>query len=180
MHHNVIDQEEYQKAIKFAGEKHHAQMVPGCKANYLLHLSNVAMEVIAAFMYKPDFDLSIAIQLALLHDTVEDTDTDINEIETYFSKKIATGVQALTKDNTLKNKLTKMKDSLKRIKAIYKEVAIVKLADRITNLQPPPDHWDLNKVEKYKEEAKFIANELKGINLFLDQRIRYKIEEYIK
>ena len=35
----------YQKAMKFAGEKHASQKVPGSNANYLLHLSNVAMEI---------------------------------------------------------------------------------------------------------------------------------------
>ena len=48
-------QELYQKAMKFAGEMHHEQKVPGTNANYLLHISNVAMEVLMAYAHKPDF-----------------------------------------------------------------------------------------------------------------------------
>lgn len=176
----MLNQSIYQKAIKFAGEKHHQQKVPGSQANYLLHLSNVAMEVITAYMHEPDFDLNLAIQLALLHDTIEDTETSSKEIEENFSPQIAEGVAALTKDKSISDKLAKMKDSLERIKGTYKEVAIVKLADRITNLQPPPHTWNIEKIEKYKEAAKLIATELKGKNTYLDQRIGSKISEYAK
>ena len=174
----MLNQSIYQKAIKFAGEKHHQQKVPGSQANYLLHLSNVAMEVITAYMHEPDFNLNLAIQLALLHDTIEDTETSTKEIEENFSTQIAEGVVALTKDKSIPDKLAKMKDSLERIKGTYKEVAIVKLADRITNLQPPPHTWNIEKIEKYKEAAKLIATKLKGRNAYLDQRIGSKINEY--
>lgn len=91
---------------------------------------------------------------------------------------MAEGVAALTKNNSLLTKQEKMQDSLSRIKETFKEVAIVKLADRITNLQTPPHTWNLEKIENYKEEAKLIANDLKGLNAYLDQRIRSKIKEY--
>jgi guanosine-3',5'-bis(diphosphate) 3'-pyrophosphohydrolase len=47
----------------------------------------------------------------------------------------------LTKKENLP-KGEKMVDSLKRIKDLQKEVWAVKLADRITNLQEPPQSWD--------------------------------------
>ncbi|GGE06780.1 hypothetical protein [Psychroflexus salis] len=115
-----------------------------------------------------------------MHDIVEDTETSLKEIGENFSNQITEGVAALTKDKSISDKLTKMKDSLKRIKGTYKEVVIVKLADRITNLQPPPPTWNLEKIEKYRDVAKLIATELKGRNAYLDQRIRNKITEYAK
>lgn len=175
----MLDPSIYQKAIRFAGEKHHNQTVPGSNSNYLLHLSNVAMEVITAYMHKTDFNLNLAVQLALLHDTVEDTETTPKEIEENFSAKVAEGIVALTKDKHISDEFARMQDSLKRIKATFKEVSIVKLADRITNLQPPPDTWNTHKVDNYKDEAKLIATELKGANIHLDQRIRNKISEYV-
>ena len=69
-------QELYQKAIKFAGEKHKDQKVPGTNSNYLMHISNVTMEIILAYCANDNFDLSYAVQLAILHDTLEDTETD--------------------------------------------------------------------------------------------------------
>ena len=68
--------------------------------------------------------------------------------------------------------------SLKRIKSMPPEVWAVKLADRITNLQPPPPHWDKERKIKYREEAKIILSELKDGNEFLAKRLEKKIEEY--
>jgi (p)ppGpp synthase/HD superfamily hydrolase len=73
-------QELYQQAMKFAGEMHHDQKVPGTNANYLLHISNVVMEVIMAYVHEPNFDLELAIQVAILHDSVEDTNATAEEI----------------------------------------------------------------------------------------------------
>jgi len=50
-------QEIYQKAMRYAGEQHKDQKVPGSESNYLLHLSNVAMEVIMAYNASADFNL---------------------------------------------------------------------------------------------------------------------------
>jgi (p)ppGpp synthase/HD superfamily hydrolase len=171
-------QEFYQKAMKYAGEKHHDQLVPGTNANYLLHISNVTMEVIMAHKAQPEFDLNLAMQVAILHDTIEDTDATYEEICDLFDTKIADGVQALTKDDLLSDKQAKMTDSLQRIQSQAPEISIVKLADRITNLQAPPSHWTKEKISKYLEEGRVIADELKGFNEFLDLRIQNKIKEY--
>ena len=171
-------QDYYQKAMKFAGEKHSDQLVPGTNANYLLHISNVAMEIIMAYQVEPTFDLESAIQIAILHDTLEDTDATHQDIQELFGKKVADGVHALTKDDSRSTKSDKMEDSLNRISMQPKEVALVKLADRITNLQEPPAHWNLEKRQRYLEEATVIAERLKGFQSYLDQRIRFKIEHY--
>ncbi len=176
-------QECYQKAIKFAGKKHAEinQLIPGTNLPYVVHLSNVSMEVIIAYYnsFNEKFDLDFAVQLALLHDTLEDTETSVEEISSIFGKDIADGVVALTKnDNLLKNE--KMNDSLNRIKLSKKEVAIVKLADRITNLQTPPTHWDKSKIESYKNEAAEILNQLNGSNEYLEQRLFIQLKIYEK
>lgn len=173
-----MTQELYQKAIKFAGEKHSKQKVPGTNANYLLHISNVAMEVLFAYNFDPSFDIDFAIQTAILHDTIEDTDTDAEEIKQIFSEPIAKAVQALTKDEKLLSKEEKMMDSLIRVNKLQKEVGIVKIADRITNLQTPPEHWTKNKIIKYCKEAKLISSHLNNKNEYLNKRLESKIEEY--
>ncbi|GAA4828391.1 HD domain-containing protein [Algivirga pacifica] len=171
-------QDLYQKAIRFAGEKHANQQVPGTTANYLLHLSNVAMEVMVAYQHDPVFDVQYAVQLALLHDTLEDTDCDLDELSEMFGEAIAEGVAALTKDDRIEEKEEKMKDSLQRILQLTKEVGIVKLADRITNLQPPPSHWSTEKCSRYKQEAKLILNRLGHCNVYLSERLQKKLAVY--
>jgi (p)ppGpp synthase/HD superfamily hydrolase len=71
-----------------------------------------------------------------------------------------------------------MMDCLIRIKKLPKEVWAVKLADRITNLQSPPSHWDNEKKKTYIEEAQLILRELREGNVFLAKRLEGKIEEY--
>ncbi len=169
----------YQKAIIFAGEKHGAenQTIPGTELPYVIHLSNVAMEILLAAPQSKDFDLNFAVQLALLHDCLEDTPTSLEELTNTFGAEIAQGVQALTKNGDLP-KSERMPDSLSRIKSQRKEVWAVKIADRITNLQAPPKHWTKEKCKQYQEEAKLIASELSGANEYLEQRIQQKIQAY--
>jgi len=171
-------QEIYQRAMKYAGEQHKDQKVPGLESNYLLHLSNVAMEVIMAYNSSPSFDLRYAIQLAILHDTIEDTNSTYNEISELFGEEVAEGVQALTKNESLQTKEDQMLDSLNRIKKKKDEVGLVKLADRITNLQKPPKHWPNEKVIEYAIEAKLISERLAKKNKYLNERIELKIQEY--
>jgi (p)ppGpp synthase/HD superfamily hydrolase len=171
-------QELYQTAMKFAGEMHHDQKVPGTNANYLLHISNVAMEVLVAYASKPDFNIELAIQAAVLHDTVEDSEATLEDIKESFGADVAKAVAALTKDSSFKDKNEKMQDSLNRINTLSKEVGMVKLADRITNLQPPPPKWDSAKRANYLMQAENMAKELAGKNEFLNKRLLQKIEEY--
>lgn len=169
----------YQAAIKFATTKHQEkdQKVPGTDLPYVVHLSNVAMEAIIASFNTDNFNLGLAVQVTLLHDTLEDTSTDFTELESNFGIEVATAVSALTKNNNLP-KEQQMEDSLARIKKMPSEVWAVKLADRITNLQPPPSYWDNEKKMKYKREASLILVELKDGNEYLARRLEAKIEEY--
>jgi len=167
----------YQKAIKFAGEKHSNQIVPGTNSNYLLHLSNVAMEILIASYNTKNFELGFAIQVGLLHDILEDTDTTFNEVRSQFGQDVSDAVSALSKNSELP-KEQQMKDSLNRVKKLQPEVWAVKLADRITNLQPPPSHWNMEKKRKYLDHANLILKELKGGNEYLSKRLEAKIIEY--
>ncbi|WP_240543658.1 HD domain-containing protein [Spirosoma foliorum] len=171
----------YQRAIKFATTKHVAenQLVPGSNLPYVVHLSNVAMEILVAAHYSPNFQLDYAVQLALLHDTLEDTSATFDEIATEFGIEVAKGVSALTKNDALP-KAEKMADSLRRIKELSTEVWAVKLADRITNLQVPPNYWSSAKKSEYRQEAITLLNELKGGNAYLEKRLNEKIADYEK
>ena len=164
--------------MKFAGEKHCNQKVPGSSANYLLHISNVAMEILTAYNNQPEFDLAFTVQVAILHDVLEDTETSFKELEDHFGTEVTIGVLALTKDESLPTKKEAMADSLKRINEQRFEVGMLKLADRIINLQQPPNHWTQEKMENYLEEAKLISNQLNGKNDYLNLRLEKKIKDY--
>jgi hypothetical protein len=54
----------------------------------------------------------------------------------------------------------------------------VKLADRITNLEPPPPHWTLEKRRGYLQEAKVILEALGDASPSLRRRFEQKVVEY--
>ncbi len=170
-------QENYIKAYRFAAQAHIGQIVPGTDLPYIMHLSFVSMEVIAALEAEPERDGDLAVQCALLHDVLEDTNVPYRELESVFGNRVAKGVLALTKDPALE-KPERMQDSLNRIRQQPYEVWMVKLADRITNLQPPPEDWSKEKIRSYWEEAQVIYAALSPASRFLADRLREKIEAY--
>ncbi|WP_264525429.1 HD domain-containing protein [Flavobacterium sp. N502536] len=170
----------YQRTIKFAAKKHadQNQVIPGTNLPYVVHLSNVTMEILLATQNTASFNTAFAIQIALLHDILEDTQTIFEELVTEFDEEIAQAVLALTKDSKIP-KEERMADSLARIKELSKEVWAVKLADRITNLQVPPENWSVEKIKEYQQQAVQILNTLKGGNAYLEKRLSERIENYL-
>lgn len=171
-------QDHYINAYRFAALAHDGQKVPGTDIPYLMHLSLVSMEVIASFAVEPECNCVLAVQCALLHDVIEDTPTSYDLVHEVFGKNVADGVAALTKNEKLPTKQEQMADSLRRIREQSPEVWRVKLADRITNLQPPPSHWSTEKKVSYRAEAVTILDALGAASPYLAERLRAKIAAY--
>ena len=98
-------------------------------------------------------------------------------MESEFGVDIVTAVFALTKNTELPAE-EQMQDCIRKIKLLQPEVWAVKLADRITNLQPPPLHRNKERKITYREEARLILSELSDGNEYLVNRLEGKIEEY--
>lgn len=175
----MFSQENFIEILNFAALAHGEQKTPK-GLPYLAHITCVAMEVINA-CEKSSLDeakANLAISCALLHDVIEDTDITYDELYMKFGEDIANGVEALTKDTTLSSKQAQMKDSIERLLTQPYEVQMVKLADKITNLQAPPEHWDNEKIKKYQKEASLILSCLGNSNIYLANRLKEKIEDY--
>jgi (p)ppGpp synthase/HD superfamily hydrolase len=171
------DRELYIKACRFAAEAHQGQLYPGTELPYLLHLNLVSMEILAALSVEPGRDGDLAVQCALLHDSIEDTEITYAQIESVFGVRVADGVAALSKNPALE-KSQQLIDSLNRIIQQPSEIWMVKLADRITNLQSPPAHWHRDKISRYREEAIEIHTYLQAASPFLALRLAEKIQNY--
>jgi (p)ppGpp synthase/HD superfamily hydrolase len=169
--------EAWLRAWHFAAQAHQGQKLPGTELPYLVHIGAVAMEVLVAHREAPFADPELAVQCALLHDTVEDTSVTEHDIVTTFGAAVAAGVRALSKDPSLP-KPAAMADSLRRIREQPREVWAVKLADRITNLQVPPSHWDGARIAGYRGEAEQILAELGAAHAALAERLARKIAAY--
>lgn len=94
----------------------------------------------------------IIILAAILHDTVEDTDTTFEEIESEFGRKVRQIVEEVTDDKRLP------KQERKRLQIVHapnisREAKLVKLADKLYNLRDIerciPIGWTNNRVKEY-------------------------------
>lgn len=170
-------QDAWLDAWRFAARAHGAQVTPGEPLPYLSHVGAVGMEVLVAHQLFPFDDPILAIQCALLHDTLEDTSTQESVLAARFGPRVAAGVRALTKDESLP-KAERMADSLARIQTQPREVWAVKLADRITNLAAPPHTWSAEKIVAYREEARRIQEALGEAHGPLADRLARRIEAY--
>jgi len=171
----------YKDALAFALKAHGEQKTPE-GLPYAFHIASVANEIINSLsMYRINYDeANIAIACALLHDVNEDTQERVTNHNLSLKNidKVVSGVEALTKNETLLTKQHQMQDSLRRLKLEPKCVQMVKLADRITNLAPAPLFWNKTKRKSYVNEAKIIYDELKDSNPYLAQKLQDKIDNY--
>lgn len=179
----LFNVEFFKENLAFALRAHGEQKTPH-GLPYAMHLLSVAAEVINALTCEPlSYDENnVAIACALLHDVNEDTPVTItrNTPLAGNAEVIAKGVQALSKDKNLPSKEAQMQDSVARLKQRQNCVALVKLSDRITNLDTPPKQWDEAKKRAYHEEAKMILEELGYAHAYLANKLREKIEAYTR
>ncbi|MGD8366010.1 MAG: HD domain-containing protein [Desulfobacterales bacterium] len=170
--------EKYIRAYRFAAEAHRGQTLPGIERPYIVHPTLVAMEIIALLSIEPGWDGDLALQTALLHDVLEDSDRKVEEIETRFGKPVADGVQALTKNVRIEDRRERLAENLERIRKQPWEIWLVKMADRLTNLAAPPPIWTSRQVAEYRKEAVLIHRALGKANPFLARRLSRRIAAY--
>ena len=108
---------------------------------------------------------------ALLHDTVEDTETTRAELEEKFGIEVADIVAEVTDDKTL------LKAERKRLQVehaahISRKAQLVKLADKICNLRDvadsPPAGWPLQRRQEYFDWGKEVIDQLRGASPALE------------
>jgi guanosine-3',5'-bis(diphosphate) 3'-pyrophosphohydrolase len=155
-------------AATFAADKHRNQRRKDAAASpYINHPLTLA-DILAREGGVTDAKV---IAAALLHDTVEDTETTFDELESRFGKRVAAIVAEVTDDKSLPKEERKR---LQIVKAGSKstEAKLVKLADKIANLRdivssPPADWSDARKAE-YFDWAKAVVDGMRGTNVSLE------------
>jgi guanosine-3',5'-bis(diphosphate) 3'-pyrophosphohydrolase len=171
-------------ALKFAAGKHTKQRRKGSDdIPYINHPIEVA-ELLAGVAEVRD---ASTLAAAILHDTVEDTDTTPTEIEQLFGPEIRSLVMECTDDKTL----TKDERKARQVSsAPHKtdQAKLIKLADKTNNLKDlainPPSTWSLERRRNYINWSEQVVAGLKGQNKHLDekyaemlQKARERLEE---
>lgn len=154
------DYEKVNEALFFALKAHKDQkMKYPSHVPYSAHIFGVALTALN-FMQNENVDQTLVLLFALLHDTLEDTAVEYDELEQKFGTKVARGVLALTKNETI-DKEKQMDDCIDRILSLnMKEVGIVKLADRCFNTRNKVETWTKEKQQKYLSESRSICDKI--------------------
>ena len=157
------------KAFDFAARKHQNQRRKNEQAfPYINHLIAVA-EILWDIGEVHDIPTLVA---GILHDTLEDTDTSPEELESSFGKEVRSTVEEVTDDKSLPKQVRKRLQvenaGSESLKARY-----VKLADKIANVQDffdsPPANWSLERQLEYINWAEEVINGLRGSNKKLER-----------
>jgi guanosine-3',5'-bis(diphosphate) 3'-pyrophosphohydrolase len=103
--------------------------------------------------------------IALLHDTVEDTDTTREELEAHFGEVVSRTVMEVTDDKRLPKPERKRLQVEHAATASYR-ARLVKLADKICNLRDvhaaSPVGWSLERRRAYFDWAREVVQGLRG------------------
>ncbi len=166
-------------ALFFAIKKHDGQTMKDPKyIPYTAHFIGVTLNAIKyALLDGKEINWNLLVCCALLHDTLEDTATTYEEIKSSFNEDIAKGVLALSKNPKIKYK-EQMKDCIERIKQCPKEIAMVKMADRIFNLSGKVSTWSKERTIEYRKEAEYIQNELGYVSHVFSNALLEAIKKY--
>jgi guanosine-3',5'-bis(diphosphate) 3'-pyrophosphohydrolase len=156
------------RAAHFAARVHVGQRRKGeAREPYINHLAEVAA-LLAEATHGQDAAL---IAAGWLHDTLEDTDTEREELEALFGPGVAAIVAEVTDDKSL------VKAERKRLQidtAPHKseQARLLKIADKTSNLRAlissPPSGWDLQRRTAYVHWAEAVVAGCRGLNAELE------------
>lgn len=152
------------KAISFAAGKHRNQRRKDKDASpYINHPIALA----ALLNTVGGISDVVVLQAAILHDTVEDTDTSYDELVTHFGRQVADIVMEVTDDKQLEKPRRKALQ-IEHAPHASREAALVKLADKICNLRDiaasPPERWTLERRQEYFDWARQVVEGLPRVS----------------
>lgn len=156
---NVTEQHmSLHEAIRMAEQAHRNQSRKGSNISYIIHPMEV-LQILTAM--GADIETQIA---GVLHDTVEDTDVVLGDIQDKFGKRVAELVSSHTEDKSLSWKERK-KHTIREMEMAERSVKMLIFADLLSNIRSMVyDYqivgeklWDRFNAAKDKKGASYAA-----------------------
>ena len=152
------------QAYAFAAERHSGQRRKDAAASPYINHPIALADVLANEGRVLDV---VVLSAAMLHDTIEDTATTADEIETLFGPRIAAVVVEVSDDRSL-DKATRKLRQIEHAPHLSPEAKLVKLADKICNLRDilasPPVHWPLQRQQAYFDWSAQVIAGVRGVH----------------
>lgn len=169
MDENLLRTGQIIQALAFAAHKHRDQRRKDHKAspyiNHPIALANVLVN--EAGITDP-----VTICAALLHDTIEDTETTADELLEAFGPDVLGVVLEVTDDKSL-TKADRKRLQVEHAAGKSDRAKMVKLADKTCNLRDiissPPADWTDQRKQEYFDWAKTVVDQLRGVNSKLEE-----------
>jgi guanosine-3',5'-bis(diphosphate) 3'-pyrophosphohydrolase len=157
------------RALHFAASKHRDQRRKGAEASpYINHPIEVA-ELLARVGGVTDI---VTLQAAILHDTLEDTQTTPEELEATFGLEVRQVVEEIT-DNKQLPKAERKRLEIAHAPHLSVRAKLVKLADKISNvrsiIETPPTEWSLERKREYFDWSERVVAGCRGSNAALER-----------
>ena len=131
---NMVNQSLLQRAIEFAAEKHAGQFRKGTTIPYFTHVME-AMEIVSRMT--EDEEIRAA---AVLHDTLEDTDTGKDELVRNFGQRVADLVAAESENKredqpAEETWITRKMETIRHMNEAGTEIRMIALGDKLSNVR---------------------------------------------
>jgi GTP diphosphokinase / guanosine-3',5'-bis(diphosphate) 3'-diphosphatase len=156
-------------ALAFAACKHRDQRRKDPEASPYINHPIALSRVLSVEAGLQDSKLLAA---AVLHDTLEDTQTTFEELRERFGRTVATVVREVTDDKTLP-KADRKRLQIEHAGLLSRRARLVKLADKICNVRDvasnPPCDWTLQRRREYFDWAKAVIDRVRGTNPTLER-----------
>ena len=151
---------DFVRALAFASRKHSQQRRKDADASPFINHPIALVSILAVEAGIIDCD---TLNAALLHDTIEDTDTSVEELVEAFGGQLASLVQEVTDDKRLPKAERKLRQ-VEHAAHLSAKARSVKLADKIANLRDvadsPPVNWSLARRREYFDWAKQVVDQI--------------------
>jgi (p)ppGpp synthase/HD superfamily hydrolase len=156
------------RAADFAARSHVKQRRKGAaREPYINHLAEVALLLTEA----TDGTDAELVAAGWLHDTLEDTETEREELEARFGSAVATIVAEVTDDKSLP-KHERKRLQIETTPSKSRQARMLKIADKTSNLRAmalsPPMGWDLERRDEYINWAEAVVAGCRGLNTQLE------------
>jgi guanosine-3',5'-bis(diphosphate) 3'-pyrophosphohydrolase len=165
------------RAIDFAARKHRDQRRKDEEASpYINHPISVSL-LLAEIGGITDAEV---LSAAILHDTLEDTDTTPEELEAAFGMRVRNLVEEVTDDKRL------LKPRRKELQIFHAaqlslDAVLIKLGDKISNVldvtHSPPADWNIERRREYLDWAEAVVRNCRKVNAALEQRFSHVLAE---
>jgi guanosine-3',5'-bis(diphosphate) 3'-pyrophosphohydrolase len=152
------------EAVSFAAKKHSTQKRKGADEQPYINHPLEVLNILVNIGKIEDYNVLIA---AVLHDTIEDTETTKEEITKLFGATVCGYVLEVTDDKSLA-KAERKQLQIEHAPHLTNGAKYIKLADKISNISDvtknPPDGWSNERRLEYIEWGEKVIAGLRGVN----------------